>query len=89
MKMPTTEELEKAIDDIGYAILQACVAQELYHIEIVPVLRRSGISAETIHIVNNASLEEESPLQAEFMRLGQIYRVAILTVVSLLKQGST
>ena len=59
MKTPTPDELEKAIEDIGYAILQACVAHEIYHIEIVPVLRRNGISEESITIINNASVESQ------------------------------
>jgi hypothetical protein len=59
MNAPTSDELEKAIDDIGYAILQACVAHDLYHIEVVPVLRKNGISQDTISIVNNGSLEAQ------------------------------
>jgi hypothetical protein len=56
---PTPDELEKAIDDIGYAILQACIAHDLYHIEVVPVLRKNGMPEGTISIVNNASLEAQ------------------------------
>ena len=54
---PTPDELEQAFDDIGYVILQACVAHDLYHIEVVPVLREKGIAEDAISIVNNASLE--------------------------------
>jgi hypothetical protein len=59
LSAPKPEELKKAIDDIGYAILQACVAHDLYHIEVIPALRKIGISEETISIVNNASLESQ------------------------------
>src|SRR5262245_51503056 len=59
MKTPTPDELEKAIEDIEYAMLQACAAHEQYHIEIVPVLKRNGISQQAIEIVNNASLEAQ------------------------------
>ncbi len=59
MNAPTPDELEKAIDDIGYVILQACVAHDLYHIKVIPVLRKKGVPEETIAIVNNASLEAQ------------------------------
>ncbi len=59
MNAPRPDELEKAIDDIGYVILQACVAHDLYHIEVIPVLRKNGMPEETISIVNNASLEAQ------------------------------
>lgn len=59
MNAPTTDELEKAIEDIGYTILQGCVAHDLYHIEVIPVLRKNGIPEETTSIVNNASLEAQ------------------------------
>jgi hypothetical protein len=59
MNAPTPDELERAIDDIGYAILQACVAHDLYHIEVIPVLRKNGMPEDTISIVNNASLEAQ------------------------------
>ncbi len=59
MKRPTSTELEQAIEDIGYVILQACVAHDLYHIEVIPALRKIGISEDTIKIVNNASLESQ------------------------------
>jgi hypothetical protein len=56
---PTSDELEEAIDDIGYVILQACVAHDLFHIEVIPVLRKNGTPEETISIINNASLEAQ------------------------------
>jgi len=59
MNAPTPDELEKAIEDIGYVILQACLAHDLYFVEVIPVLRRTGISEETIKIANNASLESQ------------------------------
>jgi hypothetical protein len=43
MNAPKPDELEKAINDIGYAILQACVAHDLYHIEVIPALKKIGI----------------------------------------------
>jgi hypothetical protein len=59
MNTPSSDELEKGIEHIGYATLQACVAHDLYHIEVIPVLRKNGISEDAIHIVNNASLESQ------------------------------
>jgi hypothetical protein len=56
---PTSDELEEAIDDIGYVVLQACVAHDLFHIEVIPVLRKNGTPEETISIINNASLEAQ------------------------------
>ena len=59
MNEPTPDELERAFDDIGYALLQGCLAHQLYNVEVVPVLKRDGIPEETIQIINNASLESQ------------------------------
>jgi hypothetical protein len=58
MKAPTPDELERAIDDIGYVILQTCTAHQLFHGTIVPALRKKGLHEEIV-ILNNASLESQ------------------------------
>ena len=40
-------------------VFVACLAHQLYHVEVIPVLRNNQISEDTIHIVNNASLESQ------------------------------
>jgi hypothetical protein len=57
MKGRTPDELERAIEDIGYAVLQGFVAHQIFHDTIVPALKKHGIHEDLIHAQNNASLE--------------------------------
>ena len=67
---PTSTELGQAFDDIGYVILQACVAHDLYHIEVIPALREKGIAEDTVSIVNNCLGQLRSLHQSSiFLRL--------------------
>jgi hypothetical protein len=59
MKERTPDELERAIEHIGYAVLQGFVAHQIFHDSIVPALRKNGIHEDLIHAQNNASLESQ------------------------------
>jgi hypothetical protein len=59
MKERTAPELEQAIKDIGYVMRQACYAHRLYHVAVVPVLKRNGVHKDIIQIVDNASVEAQ------------------------------
>ena len=48
MKERTPDELERAIEHIGYAVLQGFVAHQIFHDSIVPVLRKNGIHEDLI-----------------------------------------
>jgi hypothetical protein len=59
-KPRTPDELERAIEaEIASAILQGCLAHQLYHAEVIPILRKNGVSEYTISALNNASLESQ------------------------------
>jgi hypothetical protein len=58
-KARTPEELEQALKDIGYVILQGFAAHQMFRDDIVPALRKSGIHENLIHPINNASLESQ------------------------------
>lgn len=55
----TPDELEQALEDIGYVILQCFAAHQIFHNTIAPTLRKSGIHENLIHAHNNASLESQ------------------------------
>jgi hypothetical protein len=58
-KARTPDELEQALEDIGYVVLQCFAAHQIFHDTIAPALRKSGIHEDLIHAVNNASLESQ------------------------------
>lgn len=59
MKDRTPDELERAIEDIGYVIHQTFTAHQIFHGNIIAVLRKDGIDEDLIHGLNNASLESQ------------------------------
>jgi hypothetical protein len=58
-KPRTPDELQLAIKDIGYVILQCFAAHQIFHGTIAPALRKIGIHENLIHAQNNASLESQ------------------------------
>jgi hypothetical protein len=60
MNAPTPDELEQSIGaEIAPAILQGCLAHQLYHAEAIAILEKNGVGAYTISALNNASLQSQ------------------------------
>jgi hypothetical protein len=75
----TSTELEQAFDDIGYVILQACVAHDLYHIEVIASDKCANFWSLNWHCLRDGESEVRRLKTKDLLLAAPGYLIACMT----------